>query len=164
QEEIVRAVAHQLNLKPSGAGQLTKRYTGNITAYQLYLQGRHYYLQLNREGLKKGLEYFQQAVDADPNYALAYTGIADVYAEFSGQYISPSEAMPKAREAALKALALDDTLAEARHSMALIKWWSDWDWSGAEQQFQRALNLNPNADWTYRYYAYFLLMQKRFDE
>ncbi|HKQ77941.1 MAG TPA: protein kinase [Blastocatellia bacterium] len=164
QEEIVRAVAHHLNLKLSSAGRLTKHYTGNPAAYQLYAKGRHYFFQLSRAGLEKAREYFQQAVAADPNYALAYTGIADVYGELSGQFLEPGEAMPKAKEAALKAVALDETLAEARHSLALIKWWNDWDWPGAEQQFQRALNLNPNAAWTYRYYAYFLLTQKRFDE
>jgi serine/threonine protein kinase/TolB-like protein/Flp pilus assembly protein TadD len=164
QEEIVRAVAYQLRLKLSGAQQLAKRYTENTTAYRLYLQGRYHYLQYNREGEEKALEYFQQAVAADPNYALAYTGIADIYAEFSGQYLAPGEAMPRAREAALKAMALDDTLAEASHSLAMIKWWGDWDWPGAEREFRRALELNPNAAWTYMYYADFLMRLKRFDE
>jgi serine/threonine-protein kinase len=166
QEEIVRSVAYQLRLKLSGAEQhrLAKRYTENTTAYRLYLQGRYYFLQYDIEGEKKALEYFQQAVTADQNYALAYTGIADVYAELSGQYLAPGEAMPKAREAALKALALDDALAEARHSLAMIKWWADWDWPGAEREFLRALDLNPNAAWTYMYYADFLMRLKRFDE
>jgi tetratricopeptide (TPR) repeat protein len=166
QEEIVRSVAYQLRLKLSGAEQqrLAKRYTENTAAYRLYLQGRYHYLQYNQAGLEKALEYFQQAIAADPNYALAYTGIADINAEFSGQYLAPSEAMPKAREAALKAMALDDTLAEARHSMAMIKWWGDWDWPGAEREFRRALELNPNAAWTYMYYADFLMRLKRFDE
>src|SRR5215813_3230580 len=166
QEEIVRAVAHQLHLKLSGAErqQLEKRYTESLTAYRFYVQGRQHYLQFNHEEQQKALEYFKQAVDADPNYALAYTGIADVYAEFSGQYLTPSEAMPKAREAAMKALALDDALPEAHHSLAIIKFWSDWDWPGAERQLQRALELNPNAAWIYTYYAHFLLRLKRFDE
>lgn len=166
QEEIVRAVVYQLRLKLSGdqQQQLAKRYTENTTAYRLYLQGRFHYLQYNIAGEEKALEYFQQAVAADSNYALAYTGIADVYAELSGQHLAPGEAMPKAREAALKALALDDTLAEARHSMAMIKWWADWDWPGAEREFQRALDLSPNAAWTHMYYAEFLTRLKRFDE
>jgi TolB-like protein len=166
QEEIVRAVMYQLRLKLSGAEQQhrAKRYTENATAYQLYLQGRYHYLQYNTPGMAKALEYFQQAVAADPNYALAYTGIADVYAEYSGQFLAPSEAMPRAREAAMKAMALDDTLAEAHHSLAMIKWWSDWDWPGAEREFRRALELNPNAAWTYMYYADFLMKLKRFDE
>jgi TolB-like protein/Tfp pilus assembly protein PilF len=166
QEEIVRGVAYQLRLKLSGAEQqhLAKRYTENTTAYQLYLQGRYRYLQYNTPGLEKALEYFQQAVAADPNYALAYTGIADIYAEYSGQFLAPSDAMPRAREAAMKAMALDDTLAEAHHSLAMIKWWADWDWPGAEREFRRALELNPNAAWTYMYYADFLMRLKRFDE
>jgi TolB-like protein len=166
QEEIVRAVAYQLRLKLSGAQQqqLAKRYTENTAAYHLYLQGRYHYLQFTRESQQKALEYFQRAVGADPNYALAYTGIADVYSEFSSLYLAPSEAMPRAREAALRALALDDTLAEAHHSLALIKAWGDWDWPGAERQFRRALELNPNAAWIYTYYAHLLLRLKRFDE
>jgi tetratricopeptide (TPR) repeat protein len=166
QDEIVRAVVYQLRLKLNGAERqhLAKRYTENTTAYQLYLQGRYHYLQYNLRGLEKALGYFQQAVAADPNYALAYTGIADVYAEYSGQFLAPSEAMPRAREAAMKAMALDDTLAEAHHSLAMIKWWSDWDWPGAEREFRRALDLNPNAAWTYMYYADFLMRLKRFDE
>jgi len=166
QEEIVRAVAYQLRLNLSGAQrqQLAKRYTENTAAYRLYLQGRYHFLQYTIASEEKALEYFQEAVVADPNYALAYTGIADVYAELSGQRLAPNEAIPKAREAALKAMALDDTLAEARHSMAMVKWWGDWDWQGAEREFRRALDLNPNAAWTHMYYADFLTRLKRFDE
>jgi Tfp pilus assembly protein PilF len=166
QEEIAREISEKLRLRLSGEQQrqLAKRYTCDTEAYQLYLRGRHQYLQFNRASQEKALAYFQQAVTLDPNYALAYTGIADVYSDFSSQYLPPGEAMAKAKEAALKALAIDEQLAEARHSLAVIKWFGDWDWAGSEREFKRALELNPNAGTTYAFYADFLLRLKRFDE
>ena len=110
------------------------------------------------------MRYFQQAIQADPAYALAYTGMADYYADFSGQYMLPAEAMPKAKAAAQRALELDPTLAEAHHSLALVHWWSDWDFPAAESEFKRTLELNPNAAVTMAYYAEFLIQQKRTDE
>jgi tetratricopeptide (TPR) repeat protein len=166
QEEIAREISENLRLRLGGGQrrQLAKRYTSNTDAYQLYLRGRHQYLKFNRASQEKALAYFQEAVALDPNYALAYAGIADIYADFSSQYLPPGEAMPKAKEAALKALAIDDHLPEARHSLAMIKWFGDWDWAGAEREFKRALELNPNAGTSYAFYADFLLRMKRFDE
>ena len=166
QEEIAHTVARQLRLKLSGAQQhqLAKRDTENAAAYHLYLQGRFHFLQYNRASLYKAFDYFQQAIARDPQYALAHAGVADVYNELSSQHLAPSEALPKAKQAALRAVKIDDQLAEAHHSLAVVKWLGDWDWAGAEAEFKRALDLNPNAGTTYSVYAEFLLRLKRYEE
>jgi eukaryotic-like serine/threonine-protein kinase len=166
QGEIVREIAAKLHrrLSPGAQRQLARRHSNDSRAYELYAQGRYLYLQYNRQSQEKALDYFRQAIALDPRYALAHCGIADVYADFSSQYLPPGEAIPKAREAALKAIELDETLPEARHSLALVKWWGDWDWAGAEREYKLALELNPNLVHTRIYYAEFLLQQKRFEE
>ena len=166
QEEIAREISAKLRLRLSGERQrqLAKRYTPDAEAYDLYLRGRHHYSQFSRASLDKALDYFQQAIARDPQYALAYTGIADVYSELSSQHLAPSEALPRAKQAALKAVEINDQLAEAHHSLAFVKWFGDWDWAGAEAEFKRALELNPNAGSTYSFYADFLLGLKRYDE
>jgi eukaryotic-like serine/threonine-protein kinase len=133
--------------------RLAKNYTVNAEAYQEYLKGRYWLSKTNEDGTNKGIEYFQQAIAKDPNYALAYAGLADGYSELAGLALAPpKEVYPKAEEAALKALELDDTLAEAHISLAWIKALFEWDWSGAEREFQRAIALNPNyAVAHYRY-------------
>src|SRR5262249_37864722 len=98
------------------------------------------------------------------NYALAYAEAAWVYADMSGQYLPPCEAMPKAKQAAERALEMDETLAEAHSAMALVKWWGDWDWPGAEREFQRALELNPNFVYALAHYIRFLSRARRFEE
>ena len=101
--------------------------------------------QKKRRGIRKGIEYFQQAIAKDPAYALAYDGLADGYSVLGNYgYVPPKEAYPRAKEAVLKALQLDDTLAEAHTSLAFIMTDYDWDWPGAEREFQRSLALNPN--------------------
>ncbi len=166
QGAIVREIAAKLQrrLTPENQQQFAKRHTADNRAYELYAQGRYLYLQYKRESQEKALEYYRQAIALDSHYALAYCGIADVYADFSSQYLPPSEAMPKAREAALKALELDESLPEAHHSLALVKLWGDWDWAGAERAYKRALELNPNLVHTRIYYAELLSQQKRFEE
>ncbi len=166
QEEVAREIARQLRLKLTRAAeqQLARRYTADVEAYHLYLKGRYHFLRFNRVDQERALAYFQQVVARDPRYALAYTGIADVYADCSSQYMPASEAMPRAKEAALQALALDAQLAEAHHSLAVVKWFGDWDWAGAEAAFRRALELNQNAATTHGFYADFLLRLRRFDE
>jgi serine/threonine-protein kinase len=166
QGEIVREIAAKLHrrLSPANQRRLDKRHSSDSKAYELYAQGRSLYLQRNYQSQEKALDHFRQAIALDPRYALAYCGIADVYMDFSSQYMPPSEAVPKAREAALKAIELDETLPEAHHSLALVKWWGDWDWAGAEREFKRALELNTNLVHTLVYYADLLLQQKRFEE
>jgi len=170
QREIAREITDNLRLKLSGAEQrrVAKRYTDDPEAYQLYLKGRFYWNKRNREGLQKGIQYFQQAIDRDPNYALAYTGLADCYTSlgFSFDYgsLSPSEAIPKAKTAALKALETDDTLAEAHTSLAFIKLNYDWDWPGAEKEFKRAIELNRNYDNAHHWYSHYLMAMGRIEE
>ncbi|MCA1626804.1 MAG: winged helix-turn-helix domain-containing protein, partial [Acidobacteria bacterium] len=137
QEEISQEISAKLRLKLSGEQKqrLTKRHTGSAEAYQTYLKGRYYWNKRTHEGIRKGIEYFTEAIKLDPNYALAYAGIADSYAllgaiEYSA--LPPHEAMQKAREAALRALAIDDTLAEAHASLAYVRIY-DWNWTEAEK-------------------------------
>ena len=116
--------------------RMAKSYTANPEAYQDYLKGRYWWNKRSEEGLNKGIEYFQQAIAKDPNYALAYSGLADCYSVLASlRFCSPRRrSYPKAKEAALKALEIDDTLAEAHASLAFIKAFYDWDWSGARER------------------------------
>lgn len=161
QEEIARQISEGLRLRLTGEEQkqLTKRYTENTEAYELYLKGRYYWNKRSEGGLEKARDYFQQAVDKEPTYALAYAGLADSYALLGSlryAILPPKEAMPKAKAAAEKALAIDDTLAEAHTSLGLIKLYYDWDGTGAEREFQRAIELNPNYATAHHWYALML--------
>jgi serine/threonine-protein kinase len=167
EEEISSVISEKLRLKLSGAQkkQLSKRYTENTEAYQLYLKGRYYWNRRTAEGLKKGIEYFHQAIESDPKYALAYAGLADSYnilASYSA--LSPGDAFPRAKAAATKALVLDDKLAEAHASLAFVKFGYDWDWAEAEKAFKRALELNPGYAPAHQWYALFLAAMNRMDE
>jgi len=168
QDEIAHAIANSLQLKLTQGEeqQMTKRYTQNSEAYQLYLKGRYHWNKRNPDGVQKGLEYFHQAVEADPAYALAYAGMADSYTVGRGRYLNltSKEAYQKAREAAEKAQEQDPMLAEAYTSMAPIKMEYDWDWAGAERQFKRALELNPNYATAHQWYGEFLWVVGRYDE
>jgi eukaryotic-like serine/threonine-protein kinase len=167
QEEIAREISEKLRLQLTGdeRKRLTKRATANKEAYQLYLKGRYWLEKGTPEGFNKAIEYFQQAIAIDPNYALAYSGLADCYTWLPAlAFLPPKEAYPKAREAALKALQLDDRLAEAHTSLALVKAHHDWDWSGAEKEFQRAIALNPDYAMAHAWYGSTLGMTGRFEE
>ena len=156
QEQITKQISEKLRLRLSGVAQkrLTKRYTENTQAYQLYLKGRYYWNKRTEEGIKKGIEYFQQAIEKDPGYALAYTGLADCYNMLGWySYLPPKEAFPKAKAAAAKALEIDDTLAEAHASLAYAKAFYDWDWLDVEREFKRAIELNPNYAMGHLWYA-----------
>ena len=140
---------------------IAARPTENSEAYELYLKGRFYWNKRTEEGVRKAIEYCQQAIEKDPTYALAYTGIADCYS-LEGLHIdvgslSPHEAIPKAKAAAMKALELDDTLAEAHTSLAFIRLNYDWDWSGAESEFRHAIELNPNSSNAHHWYSHYLM-------
>jgi DNA-binding winged helix-turn-helix (wHTH) protein/TolB-like protein len=144
--------------------QLTRHPTDSAKAYQLYLQGRHYFYQYLEESGPKAIGSFRAAIEADPEYALAYAGIADVYAQASSKFYAPADVMPLARKSALRALELDPSLSECHISVARIKWWSDWDRQGAESSFRRAIEINPNDTQSRREFARFLAQLSRFDE
>jgi serine/threonine-protein kinase len=170
QREIASEISSSLRLKLSGPEQsrVTKRYTDNPEAYQLYLKGRFYWNKRTEEGVRKGTEYFQQAIEKDPTYALAYTGIADCYS-LLGLHIdvgslSPHEAAPKAKAAAMKALEMDNDLSEANTSLAFVRLNYDWDWSGAEAEFRRGIELNPNSANAHHWYSHYLIAMGRIEE
>jgi len=160
-DEIAEDISEKLKLKLSGEDkkQLAKRYTENSEAYQFYLKGRYFVTsKRTEEWIKKGIEYFQKAIDLDPNYALAYSGIAEAYgflASSTGGW-SPSEAYPKAEAAAMKALELDETLGEAHCSLGFSRLLYDWDFADAERQFKRAIELSPNYPNSHDGYGFYL--------
>src|SRR5580658_3337106 len=134
-------------------------------AYDLYLEGRYFWNKRTEAGFKQAAEYFKRAIAKDPNYAQAYAGLADTFGLMSTWYIAPQgEFMPKARAAALKALELDETLAEAHTSLALIAENYDYDWRTAEKEFRRAIELNPDYPTAHQWYAECLAWQGRFEE
>ena len=147
ESEIAKTIADTLQAKLSGSEQhaMAARPTENTEAHQLYLKGRFFWNKRTGNDLKKSIDYFQQAIAADPNYALAYAGVADAYVFLPGYTAgAPRDCYPKAMAAAKKALELDDTLAEAHTTLALAIWYYDFDFSQANREFQRAIELNPN--------------------
>ena len=153
QEEIAREVSEKLRLRPVQA----KRYTENTEAYQLYLKGRYYWNRGTGETVKRAVEHFQQAIDKDPNYALAWSGLAESYAVYDTYRVLPAqEAMPRAKEAARKAIDLDETLAEPHAALGYVKTYYDWDWPGAEKELKRALELNPLYATAHNWYSLYL--------
>jgi len=166
QDEIAKRISETLRLRLSGEQQqrLTKRYSDNVEAYQDYLKGRFYSAKSTESGLKKSIEYFNQAIEKDPTYALAWAGLANGYWEDSDIHISPHVAMPKAKQAALKALAIDDTLAEAHGALAIELTAYDWDWANAEKEFKRAIELNPDYPTAHAQYGWYLSLMGRSEE
>ncbi len=148
QEDLSTEISEKLRLRLTGEEKqrLTKRYTENAEAYQLYLKGRYYWNKGTEEGAKKSIEYYQQATEKDPAYALAYFGLADAYNLLSAfAWLPPREAIPKAKAAALKALEIDDRLAEAHAALGYASLSYDYDWPAAGRHFERALALNPSS-------------------
>jgi len=166
QDSISEKIAATLALKLSGdeKNQLARRYTENTEAYQLYLRGRYYWSRRTEDGMKKAIEHFQQAINLDPGYALAYVGVGDCYAWLALGTMSPMEAVPKAKAAAIKALEIDDQLAEAHPIFAWTLFTYDWDWPGAEKEFKRSIELNPNYATAHLWYWVYLERSGRFDE
>ncbi len=156
--EISKEISQKLRLKLTGEdrSRLAKRPTRNTEAYQLYLQGRYYWNKITAEGLKKAADSFQQAIDKDPSYAQAYSGLADSYNMLGLLFAPPKEMFPKAKAAALRALALDDTIAEAHTSLGVVRYYFEWDWPGAETEFKRAIELDPGYALGHYYYGHFL--------
>ncbi len=161
--EIVRSL--RLHLSTDERKILKKRFTRNAEAYQLYLQGRFFWNKRSEDGLKTAIRYFEKAIEQDPEYALAWAGIADSYS-LLGEYgnIPRKQLFPKSKEAIENALAIDDQLAEVHTSFASLLMLNYWDWAGAEREFKRALELNPNYATTHHWYSQWLLNMGRLDE
>ncbi|PYU18868.1 MAG: hypothetical protein DMG32_25500 [Acidobacteria bacterium] len=156
-----------LRMRLTGEDQkrMAKSYTTNPEAYRLYLQGRFWLSKRSEEGFNKSIDFFQQAIAKDPNYALAYSGLADCYSLLATYGdVSPRETYPRAKEAALKALEIDNALAEAHASLAYVKTLFDLDWSGGEREFQRAIALNPSYANAHYWYAGVLQAMGRSEE
>jgi serine/threonine-protein kinase len=177
QEDISTEIAEKLRfrLTSDNRQRLTRRYTQNTEAYQLYLRGRYHWNKKTADGFLKGIDYFKQAIDIDPNYAPAYAALAAVYnnlANYNFAMVPPREAWSKAKAAAEKAIAIDDTLASAHTSLALVAYQWEWDWATADKEFKRALALDPGSASTYEpgpsstnhWYAHYLMTMGRTEE
>ncbi|HSS20958.1 MAG TPA: winged helix-turn-helix domain-containing protein [Pyrinomonadaceae bacterium] len=166
QEEIAGSISARLKerLTLEEKGRLSKRYTENAEAYQLYLKGRYHWGKFNLAGERKAVEYFLQAIEVDPTYALAYAGLADSYYRAGNVYAPTRDAMPKARAAALKALEIDDSLTEAHSAAGLIKLCYEWDWLGAEDHFRKAIEINSNYALAHQRLGLYFNLLGRFDE
>ena len=159
QSEVARAVAAGVGVRlmSQDRARLANPRPVKPEAYEAYLKGRYFWNRRTKEGMRKGLEHFRQSIQIEPGYALAYAGIADAYALLSRyDALPPREAMPKAKEAALKALEIDDSLAEARTSLAFVRMNYDWDWAEAEKDFQRAIDLKPGYATAHQWYSEYL--------
>jgi serine/threonine protein kinase/tetratricopeptide (TPR) repeat protein len=167
QDEISNEILGKLRLQLTRADKkrLTRHHTEDAEAYRLYLKGRHHWNRWTEEGFYKAIEYFQKAVEKDPSYALAYTGLADSYVLLGwNSYLPPKEAFPKGKEAAITALRLDPDLAEVHTSLAALLWLYDWQWEGAETEFKRSLELNPAYPTANHWYAEFVMTMGRHKE
>ncbi|HKO61688.1 MAG TPA: winged helix-turn-helix domain-containing protein [Pyrinomonadaceae bacterium] len=164
---ISEHVARALNLRLTGdqIDRLTKPHTDNSAAYWAYLKGRYEWNKRSPGSFAKAIEYFKYASDKDPNYSLAYSGLADCYTLLNYYGAThPKLGMAKAKSAAEKSLEADEGLSEAHASMALVKFWFDWDWSGAEIEFTRSIELNPGYATAHQWYCWFLAAMGRHDE
>jgi eukaryotic-like serine/threonine-protein kinase len=166
QNEIAHQIVEKLRLRLSSAQMthMTTRQTANPEAYQLYLKGRYFAAQFSQEGLDKGMDYFRQAIALDPTYALAYDGMSYYYQLIEDLLMPPLEAMPKAEEAARRALELDDSLVDTHVEMASNYTMYDFDWPAAEREFQRAIGLNPSYAPAHEYYGWYLISMGRTDQ
>jgi tetratricopeptide (TPR) repeat protein len=163
QDEITLAIVDVLKVKLLGQEKAAalKRHTENIEAYQLYLKGRYYWNKWTPDGFNKSMECFNQAILIDANYALAHSGLADGFSTLGFTLMPPKEVFPNAKEAATKALEIDDALAEAHISLGAINLFYDWDWLAAESEAQRAIELNPNNQGAHLLYYWYLLAMGR---
>ena len=167
QEELAADIYERLRPELTGEEKrrLAKRTTENTEAYQLYLQGLFSWNKWTQGDFKKAADYFGQAVQKDPHYALAYSGLADTYSLLGDSgYLAPAEAGPRAKAAAMEALEIDDTLAEAHTSVGLVREYYDWDWAGAEREFRRAIELNSNSAIAHHWYGDYLTKMGRLQD
>jgi TolB-like protein/lipoprotein NlpI len=167
QEEIASEISDKLRLRLAGATHklLTKRYTENAEAYQLYLKGRYSWNQRTENAYKRAIQYFNEAIEEDPGFALAYAGLADCYNSLGTfGYLAPGDTFPQARAAATQALKLEENLAEAHNALAAVAYRYDWSWQEAEKEFKRAIALNPNYALAHMFYGLYLDGMGRFEE
>ncbi|MGA7381932.1 MAG: tetratricopeptide repeat protein [Terriglobales bacterium] len=167
QDEISNEISEKLRLQLTRKEKkrLSRHHTENAEAYQLYLKGRHHWNKWTEEGFYKAIEYFQQAVEKDPSYALAYTGVADSYVLLGwNSYLPPKEAFPKGKAAAITALQLDPDLAEAHNPLAALLWLHDWQWEQAQTEFKRSLELCPTYATANHWYAEYVMTMGRHGE
>jgi eukaryotic-like serine/threonine-protein kinase len=165
QDEVSKKISQSLRLRLSGEDEekLAKRYTKDAEAYELYLKGRYYWNRRNEDGFRKGIDYFKRAEEKDPTFALAFSGLADSHALLCDiGVVRPADEMPKAKAAAEKAVEADPTLAEAYTSRAFVRLAYDWDWLGAQNDFQQALKLNPKYPTAHQWYASYLMQMGKF--
>ena len=167
QEQISQEISDKLRVRLTGEDKkrLSKHFTENSEAYGLYLKGRYEWNKQTLDGMQTGIEFFQEAIKKDSRYALAYAGLADSYALLADYNVLPAkEVMPRAKTAAMKALEIDDAIPEAHASLGWAKLTLDWDWPGAEKEFKRSLELNPNYATAHEWYAEYLITAGRGDE
>ena len=167
QREIASTITEKLQLKLSGenAKGITKKYTDSNEAYQLYLKGRYLWNQRTGESLKRATEAYNQAIEKDPGFALAYAALAETYVLFANYEVSsPADSMPQSKAAALRALELDDSLAEAHSALGWYLCQYEFDWIGGEKEFKRAIELNPNYATAHQWLASVFAQTKRFDD
>jgi len=167
QDEISLAIVDKLkvNLLQKEQEAIVQRYTENLVAYNLYLKGRSYSIMMTTDGFKKAIEHFEQALKNDPQYALAYVGLAGVYIGISyWGNVPPNDAYPKAKIFAMKALELDSLLAEAYTVLGTIYLYYEWNFKGAEKQFKRAIKLNPNSAYSHLYYSIYQTLSENHGE
>jgi eukaryotic-like serine/threonine-protein kinase len=167
QDDISGEISEKLRLKLTLAEKkrLTKRQTENPEAYRLYLKGRHHWERWTEDGFHKAVEHFQQAIEKDPSYALAYSGVADSYVLLGwNSYLPPKDAFPKAKMAAMRALRLDPDLGEAHTPLATVLWLYEWQWQQAREEFEQSLALNPAYPTANHYYAEYLMTLGRHAE
>ena len=167
QSELARDIAEKVRANISSEEQLLMARAGTVepAAYESYLRGRSFWNQRTPAGLKQSIIHFQHAIELDPRYAEAYSGLADAYTALGyTSYWAPKDSFPKAREFANKALQIDSSLAEARASLAYVKLYYDWDWKGAEEELQRAIAVNPNYATAHHWYSVLLTARGRHDE
>jgi len=166
QDEIAKAITENLKFTLSSHDQvrLTEKATANIEAYNLYLRGRYFWNKYSKEWVMKAIDAFKEAILIDSHYALAYCGMADAYFRLSNVYFPPAEVLPKAKDAALKAVEIDENLAEAHSSLGLVKVYYDHDWVGAEIELRKALKLNPQLLSAHQRLGSYLTFMGRFEE
>jgi len=169
QSEVARTIAREVEVKltPQEETRLAARRAVDPEAFTLYLKGRYFWNRRNPADLQKGLQYFQKAVEKDPQYAQAYAGLADSYSLLGGivyHVLPPRDARPRSRALALKAISLDENLAEAHTALALNLFEYDWNWKEAEREYRRAIELNPSYATAHQWYAEFLSTQGRHDD
>jgi eukaryotic-like serine/threonine-protein kinase len=166
-DEISREIAEALRVRLTGAEKkkLRKRTTENSEAYQLYLKGRYHWNKRTGDGLRKGVAFFREAIETDPSFASAYAGMADCFITLGTNIpLPPRETMPKAKAAAMKAIEIDENLAEPWASLGAVRWWFEWDWEGAEEAYLRAIELNPNYATAHDGFSMLLAARGRFGD